>query len=224
MIRLHKLGEPAILVANGIAWTKTLVDKVAAGEKPSDAEKSRYRHPAIKEVLVQETHGKCAYCESKLQHIHHGDVEHIYPKSLNPTKSFEWTNLTLACEVCNQNKSNKDPLMSHIIDPYVVDPEDHLMFLGGLIFTKGTQEGTSTRILLELHRAELVEMRNRHVDNIMRIYAQIQDVSLPMITRKALYEDLIKNETGPDAQYSAMVKCIVHEMEHLLEDALRSTA
>ncbi len=217
MIKLTKLKEPTRLSANAAAWTKILLEKIAAGDKPTDAEKSHYRHPEIKEVLVNETYGKCAYCESKLQHIHHGDVEHMYPKSLDPTKTFEWANLTLACEVCNQNKSNKDPLMNHIIDPYAIDPEDHLMFLGGLIFSKGTVAGTSTRILLELHRAELLEMRNRQVENIMKIYAQIQDGTLPLVVRKALYADFIKNETGPNAQYSAMAKNIVREMERVID-------
>ncbi len=220
MIKLEKLQEPARLSANAAKWTKTLLDKEANGEEPTAAERSRYRHPDIKAVLVQETHGKCAYCESRLQHIHHGDVEHMFPKSLDPAKTFEWQNLTLACEICNQNKSNKDPLLNHIIDPYEIDPEEHLIFMGGLIFSKGSVAGTSTRELLALHRAELVEMRNSQVEKIMAIYIQIQDTTLPIVVRKALYDDLIKREAGPKAPYSAMAKCVVREMEHVIDPQL----
>jgi uncharacterized protein (TIGR02646 family) len=217
MIRLTKLDEPDQLSANAVDWTKTLLDKRAAGLEPTAAEKSRYRHPEIKAVLVEETHGKCAYCESRLQHIHHGDVEHMFPKSLDPSKTFEWSNLTLSCEICNQNKSNKDPFMNHIIDPYSIDPEDHLLFLGGLVFSKGTVEGTSTRALLELHRAELVEMRNAQVEKIMAICAQVLDTTLPLIVRRALYEDLVRREAGARAPYSAMAKCIVRDIQQLVD-------
>jgi uncharacterized protein (TIGR02646 family) len=217
MIKLEKKEQPERLKKNADGWTKVIMDKLDAGENPTVTELSRYRHPEIKAALVSETHGKCAYCESKLQHIHHGDVEHIFPKSLDRSKTFAWENLTLACEVCNQNKSDKDPHVEYIIDPYLVDPEHHLMFLGGLIFSTGTVEGTSTRALLQLHRPELVEMRNRQVDYIMKIYAQVCDTSLPVTVRRAIYHDLLNSETTPNAPYSSMAKCIVREMERVID-------
>lgn len=220
MIKLEKLEIPNRLADNHIAWTKSLIDKLSIGETPTNAEKSRYRHPEIKAVLTQETNGKCAYCESRLQHIHHGDVEHIYPKSLDPTKTFEWENLTLSCEICNQNKSNKDPYLAHILDPYLVNPEEHLLFLGGLIFSKGTVEGTSTLHLLDLHRPALVEMRNDQVKKIMGIYTQVLDANLPISVRKAIYEDLITREAGPKAPYTAMAKCVIQDMSKLVEPQL----
>ncbi|MFC3704316.1 HNH endonuclease [Devosia honganensis] len=220
MIKLEKRPIPKRLEDNAAAWTKAVVDKKNAGLVPTPTELGRYRHPDIKDVLVEETAGKCAYCESKLQHIHHGDVEHMYPKSLDPTKTFEWGNLTLACEVCNQHKSNKDPLLEHIIDPYQTDPEGHLIFVGGLVFARGTLEGTSTRILLELHRAELVEMRNDQLEKVMAIYAQILDVTLPLPVRRALYQDLLQREASPRAPYTAMTKCLVASMERALDPAI----
>jgi 5-methylcytosine-specific restriction endonuclease McrA len=114
MIRLKKLPEPEYLARNASEWARVLLEKLAANQVPSATEKSRYRHPDIKAALISETHGKCDYCESRLLHIHHGDVEHFYPKSLAPAKTFEWKNLTLACEICNQNKSDKDPLSRNL--------------------------------------------------------------------------------------------------------------
>ncbi|MBZ9795573.1 HNH endonuclease [Mesorhizobium sp. ES1-4] len=216
MIQLIKGIEPAILAANAATWTEVLTDKLAAGEVPTPAEKTRYRNPQIKNSLVAETHGKCAYCESKLQHIHHGDVEHIYPKSLDPEQTFVWQNLTLACEICNQNKSDLDPYLEHIIDPYALDPEGHLIFHGGLVFARGTPEGVATLALLKLHRAELVEMRDRHVEKIMGIYAQILDTTLPRVVRQALYDDLTAREGVPHAPYAAMARCVMAAMKPIL--------
>src|SRR5437660_11067609 len=105
MIKLSKTDEPAVLIERKADWTRTLVEKGARGEEPSDGEKNRYRHPDIKQALIAETHGKCAYCESKLLHITYGDVEHIVPKSAKIELSFQWKNLTLACDRCNTNKN-----------------------------------------------------------------------------------------------------------------------
>jgi uncharacterized protein (TIGR02646 family) len=214
MIKLQKGPIPNALDENAAKWTKALLDKIANGEKPTDAEKSKYRREDVKAALVAETNGKCAYCESKIKHIHHGDVEHIYPKSLDPSKSFEWENLTLACEVCNQFKSDYDPYVEHIIDPYLIDPEQHLRFFGGLIYSRGTPHGNASKEILRLQRPALVEQRNEHIDNIMKIYGRIFDVSLPLGVRQAIYDDLVGTYTDGSAAYSAMAKCLVDQMRN----------
>lgn len=204
MIHLSKSPKPPILEQNSVAWTKVLTDKLAEGQPPTDTEKTRYRHPQIKAALVEETKGKCAYCESKLLHIHHGDVEHIYPKSLAPDKSFEWENLTLSCEVCNQNKSNRDPFIEAIIDPYLIDPAQHLLFMGPLIFAKGTPHGISTEKILDLNRGELVERRKEQLEKIMGIYQTLLRADLPLSARKAIYSDLLNKEGGQSSPYTSM--------------------
>ena len=216
MIRLAKQPKPQILIANEVQWTETIVNKVAAGEVPTNAEKTRYRHPQVKAALVQETHGKCAYCESKLLHIHHGDVEHIYPKSLAPEKTVEWENLTLACEICNQNKSNSDPLLEHIIDPYLTEPSAHLLFSGPLVFPRGTPAGTSTRTLLDLNRGELSERRKEHLEKIMGIFDTVSRVDLPISVRQAIFLDLVSREAHASAPYSAMVRAAVDQVRQAL--------
>lgn len=72
--------------------------------KPSETIAHRYNNKAIKDTLEKETFGKCAYCESKIRHVEFGDIEHILPKckDARPDLYVEWSNLTLACEVCNR--------------------------------------------------------------------------------------------------------------------------
>ena len=117
MIKITKTAKPDVLEKNAAEWTRVVLDKLAAGEKLTSTDDARYRHAEVKAALVAETHGKCAYCESKLKHIHHGDVEHMSPKSLEPVTRYEWRNLTLACEICNQNKSKRDlhPIIDRLI-------------------------------------------------------------------------------------------------------------
>src|SRR5436853_4660489 len=104
MIYLNKGAKPEILAEHAKNWTTELLEAIAAGTSLSEARKRRYNHDDIKQALLAETYGKCAYCESKIRHITYGDIEHIVPKSVDPSLSYEWDNLTLACDVCNTEK------------------------------------------------------------------------------------------------------------------------
>ena len=67
-----------------------MVRKTERGETPTETERRRYNHAEIKSALIAETHGKCAYCESKIRHVSYGDIEHVMPKVNDPTRWFEW--------------------------------------------------------------------------------------------------------------------------------------
>lgn len=216
MIKLTKAPKPDILETNAANWTNVLITKLAKKTKPTETEKTRYRHSEIKNALVIETNGKCAYCESKLQHIHHGDVEHIYPKSLDPEKTFEWENLTFACEICNQNKSNKDPNLEYIIDPYNIDPSLHLSFLGTFVYPLTQNLGKNTGVILDLNRSALCDMRKEKLDQVMGIFETILNKDIPLVVRKTIYDNLLSNEGSPSSAYSAMTTCAIETMNNKL--------
>ncbi|MEQ1484369.1 HNH endonuclease [Methyloglobulus sp.] len=218
MIKLTKASKPDILVKNADTWTKTLLDKINNNVKPTDTEKTKYRHPEIKAAIVLETNGKCAYCESKLKHVHHGDIEHISPKSLIPEKTFDWENLTLACEICNQNKSDKDPHLQHIIDPYQIDPSLHLVFMGALVFPLGSKLGKNTEVIIDLNRVALCETRKEKLEQVMAIFETILREDLPVIVRKTIYDNLLVNEGSPSSAYSAMITAAIHVMKKKLPE------
>lgn len=213
MIHLTKTAEPQVLKDNSEAWTKALQHKIASGQQPTQAEKAKYRHPQVKAALVGETHGKCAYCESPLLHIHHGDVEHIYPKSLDISLIFSWDNLTLACEVCNQKKSNLDPNIEHIIDPYKTDPSDHLAFAGTLVFPTGTQHGQSTKVILDLNRGELVEQRKERLEKLLQIVDAALRPGVPAPVKAAIVADLKAQATDAASPYAGMGRCFYESIE-----------
>lgn len=205
MIKMTKDVEPTILFDNSKKWTLLLLGQINKNKKPEASLATKYRHKKIKEALIAETHGKCVYCESKLLHIHHGDVEHIFPKSIYANKTFEWSNLTLACEICNQNKSNSDPNLTLIVNPYNEDPKEHIAFAGPFAFTV-TQKGSDTDTLIGLNRPALFERRNERMSGISNILKNILDMSKPAVVRKRIYDDFVKNEISPSSEYSAMVR------------------
>ena len=211
MIRLNKAGKPAILVEKAAAWTKVLTDHQAAGTLPTDAEKSRYRHPEIKAVLITETVGKCAYCESKLRHITYGDVEHIIPKSTDVTKTFEWKNLTLACDVCNTNKGSHFGSHEDLVDPYVVNPEDHFNFAGANILSKpGSGAGLATESTLKLNRIELIERRSdrlRFLNRQLHLLVEVTDPNKRAVIRR----DLETHEVSADKEFAGMARAYIRD-------------
>lgn len=205
MIKLSKQPEPQVLQLNGAQWLKVLQDKISAGELPTDAEKSHYRHPEIKTALKVETHGKCAYCESRLLHIAFGDVEHIAPKSLKLADTFRWDNLTLACDVCNTYKKDA----SNLVDPYTNEPEKFFKFLGPMVYALPEHgRGVVTVKQLRLNRPDLLESRSKRLEAISNILLTISTISDPAV-RDVLIDDLLNNEAADEAEYAAFVRSFI---------------
>ena len=208
MIRLEKTNEPDILARRGPQWTKAVVDKIDKGERPTDTERSRYNLPEIKRALVEETHGKCAYCESKVRHVSYGDIEHVVPKSADPLKWFSWPNLTLACDVCNTNKADTPVERESFIDPYAVDPEEHYWQLGPTMHPKpGCDAAALTERLLDLNRTELIERRTERQAALMRLLDSFQRCREPQL-KQLLWEEFVA-ESESKNEFAALSRTIV---------------
>ena len=208
MIKLKKGPQPQVLADHIDAWTKVVVDKLAVGETPSKAEKGRYNHSDIKSALVAETHGKCAYCESKVRHVTYGDIEHVVPKSDDPSKWFDWLNLTLACDVCNTNKSDAEVNGDVFVDPYVVDPEDHFWLLGAMVKPRpGSDAAALTERLLELNRADLIERRADRLHNLLKMLEVVERAQQPAL-KAELWDDFCR-EAEANKEYAALARTLV---------------
>ena len=221
MRALKKGIIPEILKKNAATWRDTLVATVQGGEKPSKTMLSHYRHVQIKEALLRETSGKCAYCESKLRHITYGDIEHVTPKSKVPAKAFEWSNLTLACDVCNTNKGDyysDDPLLSQdsLVDPYRDDPKEHFLFMREVVTPRpGSMRGYSTEEVLKLSRGDLLERRRERmtfIDGLVTAYSLAEPHFKPMLLRV-----LLDNHLKDEDEFSAVTKAYI---SHLRSDGV----
>lgn len=212
MIKLEKGPIPEVLRIRAAEWTAAILAKVERGEVPTKAEMARYRHPEIKSALITETRGKCAYCESKLKHISHGDIEHIVPKSRIRERTFDWSNLTLACDLCNQNKGTHPGNHEEFVDPYATEPREHLTFFGSLVFAlPGSNAGHLTEKLLDLNRAELVERRGERLRSLhaqILVMGQTTDDNLRAVIRR----DIETHETAAHQEFAAMSRRFVQLM------------
>lgn len=208
MIKLFKGKKPKVLVDNAAQWTIEYLTCLNNNQKPSDTIAHRYNHSDIKTALEEETHGKCAYCESKIKHIEFGDIEHILPKkkTARPDLYVEWNNLTLACEVCNRtNKKDYYNTQIPLINPYIDDPDDFFLFIGTIISAKcNNLRGFTTESTLDLNRSDLVVRRNERLQSVNKLLFSWSQASDPSI--KNVLENELRKECAPDKEYSAFVK------------------
>ena len=211
MIALKKEDIPAILAKEAQNWTTALTTKLNSGKKPTNTEKTRYRHPDIKQALIKETHGKCAYCESKILHVSPGDVEHIFPKSKRPELTFEWNNLTLACTECNRRKDAEDFCDSKLfVDPYKVDPVEHFWFAGpAMIPVPGNDAAHATWKKLELNREKLFGVRQEAIEDLRVRLSNIAKTLDPDARAILIAETL--EEASAKKEFSAMARDFVSD-------------
>ncbi|MFH0728221.1 MAG: retron system putative HNH endonuclease [Pseudomonadota bacterium] len=169
MIQVHRSSEPKILRRHRTSWTHALLNAPTRAENRKREKK--YRHREIKDALVEMFHGNCAYCESKISHIDYGHIEHFRPKSQFRSLTFEWTNLLLACPVCNgpEYKGQHFPEEAEggpLINPCEDKPTEHFDFVfdseAMLTTVVGkTTRGKTTEKMLGLNRNELRAYRTR---------------------------------------------------------------
>jgi uncharacterized protein (TIGR02646 family) len=199
MIFVLRTQEPEVLRRSAAQWlieleaaitelarleSDRMVGEQAKRRARKEVEKAqgRYRHWQVKAALVTMFHGKCAYCESKITVVTYGQIEHFYPKGQYVERTFQWENLLLSCDLCNnaQHKGTRFPLDGDrnplLIDPTTVMPEDHLLFSwdqrAGLAWVYGiTARGKETVEMFDLNgdrgRKELIKGRCEHVRVLM---------------------------------------------------------
>lgn len=215
MISLAKLQKPQILVDNAEKWTKEYLDYIEKQVPIPDSVKYRYKNEEIKRQLLKETYGKCAYCESKLNHITSGDIEHILPKNPNarPELYVEWENLTLACEKCNRSgKKDYYNEAEPLLNPYKDDINNELVSVGAFIFPRhGSRRANISIDVLKLNRPELLERRGEAVKRIEELIDRYYN------EKNTYYKDIILNEINEeiaeDKEYSFVLKGVFEAMK-----------
>lgn len=183
MRRLTKQPKPAILAKNEETWTREYIEAKAEAKKTP----ARWRHKQIRSALTIETSDRCAYCDSEMRVVHYGHIEHMLPRAHYPDLVVAWDNLTLACEKCNGTKLDFHSANNPLINPYVDEPKDHLMFLGDLVLpVPGSDRGRMTVEKLALSRKDLVDARHARIKEVHSLVenwrrAQDEDVKAVLL-------------------------------------------
>lgn len=205
--KLEKLSKPSILVEKGDEWTREYLEAKSGDKRPP----SRWRHHQIKDSVSKETSDRCAYCDSEMKSVHFGHIEHIVPRSAVPEKVVEWENLTLACEQCNNAKSDYYSQVAPIINPYLDEPSEHLIFLGDMVVARPTSDrGIVTVQKLGLLRKDLTESRKSRIQAVLSLVRNWSTASDPEI-KQTLLEIII--DDYQNGAYKNSVRAVLLECE-----------
>lgn len=206
MISIKLGSEPDALIQNAVAWGEEYSQALKDGEvKPQD----RYRRNDIRDALKTETFKKCAYCESKFEHVSYSHIEHILPKSRLPNLVCTWANLTLACEVCNVNKGSYYDKRASLLNPYTDKAEVEITFYGPMAIER-SDKAKLTISIIKLNRPDLLLKRYDKLQEVLNIIKLILTSGSNQAIRNALTEDL-NDKLIPESEYTNCVRCFVSD-------------
>ena len=205
MIPLKKASLPSEM-ANWLEERQQRLNALlAAKEEVPESLTSSYRDSKVKQLIKSETFDKCAYCESKILHVDHGDVEHLLPKSLFPQFCLTYSNLTFVCRRCNQFKSAYHNDEAPLLNPYTDNPSDDLTACGPMVVhVLNRVRGYLTIHQLRLNRLDLLERRMERIDRLIPLIEKVALETRSMV-REALIQALLQ-EMEPDKEYSFTIR------------------
>ncbi len=202
MIKLTKAPVPEVLERNGEAWTRDYLNYLNQGQEAPEHLASQYRHVEIKLTVKEETSDKCAYCESKLSHVYHGDVEHIKPKKRYPALRYTWDNLTFVCAICNNSKRDNEIQLN----PYIIEPSQHMQFYGcGIISI--SMIGKEAIEVIDLNRTSLIEKRKDKFDRLIQLqnaYLEAQKKGIDVVIERTA--EALRAEGLKSSEHSALAQ------------------
>ena len=200
MIPITLGAEPSLLTENSEAWGR----EYSSALQSKDPLPKRYQNTAVKDALRDETHSKCAYCESQIEHISYAHIEHILPKSIKPLLVCEWENLTLACQKCNMYKGNYYLAAAPLLNPYKDEVLQELGFFGPMALDRSARAKLTIE-KLKLNRPELLFRRKEALSNIVLIMDLIVACKGNVALREALKEQL-SDKLNKKAEYTSCTK------------------
>jgi 5-methylcytosine-specific restriction endonuclease McrA len=227
MIRINRVPPPQSVADRAQAVTDQIVTylqnrpapAVTTGQKkPKDEELAKLvkqysdEKLGLKRHLLAETHDKCAYCESKITHVDYGDIEHIVPKSVRPDLATTLTNLTVACGVCNTNKSDYHNEKAPLVDPHADECRCEIVFFGWDVaraFCGGS--GQHTLRELELNREPLSKRREDHFNKLGEIISSWKKEADATLRYALLLT--IWDYAACSAEYSSMALTVIEQCQ-----------
>ena len=214
MIKLTKGQKPAVLASNEEHWAREFIEALEA-ENLTDTTRYRYRHPDIKAALKAETHDKCAYCESKVSHVHPGETDHILPRLKRPDLVVSWANLTFVCSECNRRKLDYYSQDEPLVDPYASEPSEHLNFVGPLVLHRDDTGFRTTR-RIQLSRAELVERKQERIEQVNMLVQKWKETA-DGATKEFLRQEIV-HYAASCSEFSATMAAFLGSIPELAAD------
>lgn len=146
MRHIERLPIPQILKEKKDVWQSKFEQKRAI-DSSARPDPSKYRHKEILRQLNSCSYNKCFYCESKITGSP-AEVDHYIEVAIHPGLAYEWENLYLACNSCNDKLNHNTIPVNDALNP-CSDTDDeiqkHIVFEKECICSKvGSEKGLKT--------------------------------------------------------------------------------
>lgn len=184
-----------------------------------DSGKAVWHHPEVKSGCLKLGHGKCAFCEVKLEEAStYNEVEHFKDKKKYPDDVISWENLLPSCRHCNGSKQSHDVVNSPIINPCHEIPSDHLFIRGYRIRGK-TDLGVQTVEVLNFNQREHKFIPRCKAGDVIEsslddaLYRLESYLKEPSVRRKNILKNKIEailEECQITASFSAVSATVLH--------------
>lgn len=208
MRHIEKGCEPEYLTEHKDKWLEAFL---ASGKPRPDSNK--YAHPKIKDVLWSASYGKCFYCECSLCGSSK-EVDHFIEVAERKDLAFDWNNLNLSCDLCNNKRPNKDIPVDKVLDPCKDSDEEIqncITFNGEYIReVNNSDKGRQTIKKYQLDSELQNHRRLKHLGKLMKEIISLLNCKSTMTEED---KEKLRSWTYPTAPYSYMV-------EVYLKDAL----
>ncbi len=231
MIKIDKGQKPSIFDSDDF---QLAIEKLEAFYNLGNRAQDRYDFPfnskldrVLKPIFHEIFHGKCGYCEVKIDSEDLGVIDRFRPYSgvrdLNEYFEdlywwlvFDWDNLIYSCKECNQYKANYFPVIGPrlksktdnifrekklLLNPCIDELQSHLISdsYGALIGI--TEEGAQTIELLRLNRKSLLTQRGEKTKIINQLVTKLTNNSSSTVDDKEVefLRDIFNN--NPDIEF-----------------------
>lgn len=176
----------------------------------------------LKNTLLSLSYNKCAYCECNLAtESKYLEVEHFEDKDSNPDKVLDWENLLPSCKRCNGSKGTHDVNLEPIINPFLIDPKEHLK-IRLYRFKYKTSIGCNTIQVVDLNNYNRIVKKRFEIGE--RFQSLIDEAKEKLEIFKSNKSTRSRNrllgqlestllECQPSSEYSATTASILHSSD-----------
>ena len=240
MIRINKGSKPEYLESKDVDLA---IEKLEEFYASKNRNQNRYSFPFLKKIdkhlkriLFGVFHGKCGYCETKLDFHYTGVIDRYRPhngvreqKEYFPDLywwlTFDWENLVYSCKTCSQYKANYFPINGHralsrknsleeekplLINPCLGKPSLFFHYDENDNIFSNEEVGVQTIELLNLNRTDLTNARKTAKEEIGGIIERIINKSKELISIQDLeYLQNVYNYEDPSIEFLSFKRWVL---------------
>jgi uncharacterized protein (TIGR02646 family) len=206
---LTRLPEPQILIDRKVNWIN---DLLVSGKLRPDS--SKYAHLQIKTQLNSMSFNKCFYCETKLKGKTK-EIDHHIEVSVNRNLSYDWNNLYLSCDSCNNKVPHSSIAINTALDPCINTDDEiqtHLTFDDELIEPKNNSPFGLTTIQKYRLDSEVLDTRRlKSLKKFLKLFIEIQKNQVQEARNNLTIEEInaINRFKSIDNSYSLMFTALL---------------